>query len=219
MLDFFLRGDHLFHAVMQALREVCLLALLLEKLLEGVGHALVLFHLLLHELSTGLARCKRKSSAQSVVVLELLGCFVYFFALVGSGGGLDVELVQQSLDPLLHIGVVASNGVPLDPLVAIGAGHEGHEAWEALNIVSVGRVTIVSAVDLEELDFVAQLSLHVLNDAVPVRHELDAVSALRHEEVDDDQGVLLVLCHLLVEFLVAVRHSAASFFPPVAIHA
>ena len=48
---------------MQGLCKVCLLALLLKKLLESVRHALVLLHLLLHQLSAGLAYCKRQSSS------------------------------------------------------------------------------------------------------------------------------------------------------------
>ena len=95
----------------------------------------------------------------------------------------------QSLDPLLHIRIVALHGVPFSPMITLSARLEGNKAREALDIVAVGGMTISGTVNFNELNLVAKLSLHVLDNSVPVRHELNAVAALRHEEVDNYQCV------------------------------
>ena len=82
-------------------------------------------------------------------------------------------------------------------LIAKGAWLQIDEVWEALHSISLSCQSILSTIDLDELDLFTILSLELVDYAVPLRHELDTVVALWHEKVDDDNGVFVIAQQLL----------------------
>ena len=72
-------------------------------------------------------------------------------------------------------------------------------------------------IDLQELHLIAVLSLEVLHNLVPFRHELDTILAGRHKEVDDN---VIVACgfHVILEIDWVFNMDAFRALPPVGIH-
>jgi hypothetical protein len=62
-------------------------------------------------------------------------------------------------------------------------------------------LAVINAVDFDKLDLVAIFGGELLDDLVPGGHELDAVAALRHEEVDDDEGFVASGLDVFLEVL------------------
>jgi len=131
----------------------------------------------------------------------------------------DMVLGHEALDPLLHRGIVAVHRGPLMPFFSVGAWLEVAEGRKAADSVAIGCVAVISAIDLEELDFITVFSLELVIDLVPRGHELDAPAASWHEKVDDNQLIAtIIFVDLILEVFLSVGHVTMCLFVPVEIH-
>jgi hypothetical protein len=74
---------------------------------------------------------------------------------------------------------------------------------------------VYDAVHLDELYGVAILGREFLDNPVPFGHKLDAVVALWHIKVDNDELALTSRVNDVLEVFNTVRFGAKSVFPPV----
>ena len=99
-------------------------------------------------------------------------------------------LLSEAADPFLHASKGAVRWFPLLPCLTVSAGLQIDEAGEALNTVAVRRDAVSDTINLNELDLIAVFGLELVDYLVPCGHELDAVTAVRHEKVDYDNRVI-----------------------------
>ena len=85
----------------------------------------------------------------------------------------------------------------MSKLITKGAWLKIDEMWEALYTIPLSSEPILSTIDLDKLNLFTILSLELVDDAVPLRHEFNTVMTLWHEKVDDDNGVLVIAQQLL----------------------
>ena len=148
-----------------------------------------------------------------LILLQVLGSVCWSIILMKRG---DVVFLDEATDPFLHTSEGTVRWLPLLPCLTVSAWLQVDEAWEALNTVAVRSGTIGDAINLDELDLFAVLGLELVDYLVPRGHELHAVTAVRHEKVDDDNRVTASCVDLVLELDVIVGHDALGLFPPVA---
>ena len=78
-------------------------------------------------------------------------------------------IAGKGLDPIFHSLVVSVMRSPAMELVAMRAGLEDNKAGIAINAVAVRCPSVISAVDLDELNLIASIfSREFINDFVSV---------------------------------------------------
>jgi len=80
---------------------------------------------------------------------------------------------------------------PLVELVTTGARLQDYEGREALNAIAASRDPVLRSIDLHEFNLVTILSGEFIDNFVPTRHEFDAVLALGHVKVHNDELIMV----------------------------
>ena len=101
-----------------------------------------------------------------------------------------LELIaSKGLDPLFHSLVVSMLRSPVMELVTKGAWLEDYKTGVAFDAIAVSCQSILRAIHFNKLNLIAIFSREFINNFVPLWHELDAVLAGWHEEIDNNKRI------------------------------